>query len=78
MRDGSDRAPPVRWAVAFGHFWVDLVVGDTPELLVGAVLAIAAAGGAAAAGQHAAAAGVLVVLVVGVFAGSLWRAGRRA
>jgi hypothetical protein len=75
-----DRRPPfpVRWIVAFGRFWVDFLVGDTPELFVGAVVAIAAAAGLAAAGQHTAAAAVLPVLVVAVLAMSLLRARRRA
>ncbi len=34
---------PGRWARAFGRFWWDFLVGDTPELLVGAVGALAAA-----------------------------------
>jgi hypothetical protein len=29
-----------RYALAFGHFWWEFLVGDTPELLVGAVLAV--------------------------------------
>ena len=35
------RSPPVRrYLVAFGHFWWEFLVGDTPELLVGVVLAV--------------------------------------
>jgi hypothetical protein len=30
-----------RSAVAFGRFWWEFLVGDTPELLIGAVLAVA-------------------------------------
>lgn len=79
MPDTGDRAPlPVRWIVAFGRFWVDFLVGDTPELLVGAAVAIAAAAGLAAAGQHGAAAALLVVLVVVVLSLSLVRARRSA
>jgi hypothetical protein len=29
---------------AFGHFWWDFLIGDTPELTVGAAVAIGAAG----------------------------------
>jgi hypothetical protein len=29
-----------RWLVAFGHFWWDFLVGDTPELLVGVLVAL--------------------------------------
>ena len=43
----SDDAPgapagPVarRWLVAFGHFWWEFLIGDTPELFVGAVCVI--------------------------------------
>lgn len=38
--------PAARWRqglVAFGRFWLDFLVGDTPELLVGSLLAIGAA-----------------------------------
>ena len=31
--DGPDRSAPVvvRWAAAFGRFWWDFLIGDTPE-----------------------------------------------
>jgi hypothetical protein len=29
-----------RWLVAFGKFWWDFLVGDTPELLIGVLVAI--------------------------------------
>jgi hypothetical protein len=29
-----------RWLVAFGRFWWDFLVGDTPELLIGALIAL--------------------------------------
>lgn len=32
---------PVRGLVAFGRFWWDFLVGDTPELFVGVVVALA-------------------------------------
>lgn len=32
-----------RGAVAFGRFWWDFLVGETPELLVGSVVAVGAA-----------------------------------
>lgn len=37
------RAEPLvaRWAKAFVVFWWDFLVGDTPELLIGALVAIA-------------------------------------
>ena len=37
------RAPdalPMRWLSAFGRFWWDFLVGDTPELFVGTVVAV--------------------------------------
>ena len=33
------RGPRV-WAVAFGRFWWEFLVGDTPELFVGALLVL--------------------------------------
>jgi hypothetical protein len=40
--EGAADRPPVlvRWAVAFGKFWWDFLVGDTPELFVGTVVSI--------------------------------------
>ncbi|MGA3217627.1 MAG: hypothetical protein ABSE77_00915 [Acidimicrobiales bacterium] len=34
--------PPlvVRWLMAFGRFWWDFLVGDTPELLIGVLIAL--------------------------------------
>ena len=32
-----------RWLAAFGRFWWDFLIGDTPELTLGAVLAVGAA-----------------------------------
>ena len=33
--------PAVRaWLAAFGHFWWEFLIGDTPELFVGAVAVI--------------------------------------
>ena len=29
-----------RWLVAFGKFWWDFLVGDTPELLIGVLVVI--------------------------------------
>jgi len=36
--------PPLarRWLRAFGQFWWDFLVGDTPELLVGVLIALGA------------------------------------
>ncbi len=31
---------PMRWLAAFGRFWWDFLVGDTPELLIGVLIAL--------------------------------------
>jgi hypothetical protein len=67
-----------RGAVAFGRFWWEFLVGDTPELLVGGILAVSVAallvhgvsGGAVAVGA-------LPALVVGLLGLSAWRARSR-
>lgn len=74
-------APPplvVRWLVAFGRFWVDFLIGDTPELFAGGALSVGAAAALAAAGERAAAAAVLPVLVLAALTASVLRARRRA
>ncbi len=83
--DGAHQAegPPAsllrRWVTAFGHFWWEFLVGDTPELLVGAVLSVAVT---ALLAHHGAAraltVGSLPVLVVVVLGVSLRRARRAA
>jgi hypothetical protein len=30
----------MRWLTAFGRFWWDFLVGDTPELLIGVLIAL--------------------------------------
>jgi len=37
---GTPPTASSRWIAAFGHFWWDFLIGDTPELLAGAVLAV--------------------------------------
>jgi hypothetical protein len=62
----------------FGHFWWDFLIGDTPELFVGAVVAVGLV--ALVCIDHrlrTAAAALLPLLVAGVLAGSVWRASRR-
>lgn len=75
---GSDalRPLPVRWLVAFGRFWWDFLVGDTPELFAGGVVAVGAAAALAAAGARAWAVAVLPVVVLLALAVSLHRARR--
>lgn len=50
----------LRWLSAFGRFWWDFLVGDTPELFVGTVVAVAAA--AVLAHEHIAGAVVVPLL----------------
>ena len=74
------RSPPVRrYLVAFGHFWWEFLVGDTPELLVGVVLAV---GLVALFAHHGVARAVTVaslpVLVVLMLGASVRRAQRAA
>ncbi len=68
-----------RYALAFGHFWWEFLVGDTPELLVGAVAAVAVvallAHNGVARAVTVAALPVLVILLLGT---SLRRAQRSA
>jgi hypothetical protein len=81
--EGSDVeiAPAPAWRralVAFGAFWWDFLVGDTPELLVGALAAM----GAAAllvhgVGVRSVVVGALPVLVVGILIVSSLRARAR-
>jgi len=67
-----------RGLVAFGRFWWDFLVGETPELLVGSVVAV---GGAAllihAGAVRAVVVGSLPVLVVAILALSALRARAR-
>ncbi|HXQ58894.1 MAG TPA: hypothetical protein VN799_02315 [Acidimicrobiales bacterium] len=73
------RAPAWRRGlVAFGLFWWDFLVGDTPELLVGALVAM----GSAAlfvhgVGVRPVVVGALPVLVVGILIVSSLRARAR-
>jgi hypothetical protein len=39
-RPAGDRSAVVRWLAAFGHFWWEFLIGDTPELFVGGVAVI--------------------------------------
>jgi len=81
MGEGTEaarRPVAVRAVVAFGRFWWDFLVGDTPELFVGAVAVVSLV--ALACTDHAArttAAVVLPVLVAALLGLSTWRASRR-
>jgi hypothetical protein len=66
------------WTSAFGRFWWDFLIGDTPELFVGAaaiigVLALVSV----KPGLRTVAAFLAPVLVAGVLTASLFRAARR-
>jgi len=64
-----------RAVVAFGRFWWDFLVGDTPELALGALVVIGLA--AALASLGAAAAVLLPLAVVAVLAASVFRGARQ-
>jgi len=63
--------------VGFGRFWWDFLIGDTPELFVGAVAAVGLV--ALLCLDHrlrTLAAVILPILVVAVLGGSVWKASR--
>jgi hypothetical protein len=68
-----------RYVVAFGRFWWEFLIGDTPELLVGAVLAVVVV---ALFAHHGVARAVTVaslpVLVIAMLGASVRRAQRAA
>ena len=63
---------------AFGHFWLEFLVGDTPEIFVGSLVVL---GVTAAVAEllhvRALSVAVLPVLVIGLLAASLGWAKRR-
>jgi hypothetical protein len=66
------------WTRAFGRFWWDFLIGDTPELFVGAVAIIGVlALISLKPGLRTVAAFLATVLVAGVLTGSVYRAARR-
>lgn len=68
-----------RWATAFGRFWWDFLVGDTPELFLGALIAIGIVALLVHAGSwsHTVVVVALPALVVTLLALSLGRAYRQ-
>jgi hypothetical protein len=69
---------PARWLKAFGAFWWDFLVGDTPELLIGVLVATGTlALVARAASVNAAAVALFPVLVVVLLGLSVYRARRQ-
>jgi|GEM_PF-784095 len=76
----SDDNPSVvlGWTRAFGRFWWDFLIGDTPELFVGAVAVIGVlALFSLKPGLRTFAAFLAPVLVAGVLTASVYRAARR-
>jgi len=70
----AERPHLARWLRAFGSFWWDFLVGDTPELFVGALGAIGAlAILVKAVSLNGAAVGVFPALVVLLLVASLAR-----
>jgi hypothetical protein len=69
------RNPVTRGVVAFGRFWWDFLIGDTPELFLATVVVIGLAEGL----HHARVLGITVVLiaVVGFLGVSTWRGRKR-
>jgi ABC-type spermidine/putrescine transport system permease subunit I len=65
---------PVDALRSFGKFWWDFLVGDTPEIFVGALIVIGVA--LALRHDHAAAITLTVVLTVALLAATVYR-GRR-
>jgi hypothetical protein len=81
VTEEGEPTPPTplarRLLVGFGRFWWDFLVGDTPELLVGAVGVLTLIGVIGL--DHAlrgAAAVLLPLLVAAVLGVSVWRAVR--
>ncbi|HUZ10961.1 MAG TPA: hypothetical protein VMU76_12420 [Acidimicrobiales bacterium] len=66
---------PARAARAFGRFWWDLAIGDTPELFVATLVVV----GASFALRHVRIAAVIVLplLVAAILGASAWRGRRR-
>ena len=67
-----------RWIVGFGHFWWDFLIGDTPELFVGAVVVVSLVGLVSL--DHSLrtpAAVILPLLVAGLLGISVWKASRK-
>jgi len=65
------------WLAAFGRFWWEFLIGDTPELFVGALVVVGAVALVCTVpGARHLAAGLLAVLVAGLLGLSVWRAAR--
>jgi hypothetical protein len=72
-------SPVRRGARAFGRFWWDFLIGDTPELFVGAVVGVGLIALVCLDHSLRTVAAVLLPLwVAGLLAVSLWRARSKA
>jgi hypothetical protein len=76
-RSDAEQSVAMRWLTAFGRFWWEFLIGDTPELFVGVVAVV----GVLALlslnpGLRTATALLAPVLVAGVLTASIWRAVR--
>jgi hypothetical protein len=69
-------ALPVRWLKAFGRFWWDFLVGDTPELFVATLLILGITAVLAKTVSPTLAWVTMPVLVTAALVASVWR-GRR-
>jgi hypothetical protein len=75
--DDNGRTGP-GWLAAFGHFWWEFLIGDTPELFIGAVAVIGVVALLSLrADLRTFAAIAAPVLVSGVLIASVYRAARK-
>lgn len=63
------------WVTAFGRFWWEFLIGDTPELFVAVLVVIGLA--LALKGERAAGIPIVIVAAIGFLAVSTWRGRRR-
>jgi len=76
---GGSRSAVSRTLAAFGRFWWEFLIGDTPELFVGSVAIVGTV--ALLCLEHPArtwAGFVLVLLVAALLVASVWKAARKA
>lgn len=76
---GTSRPLALRLLIAFGHFWWEFLIGDTPELFLGGVTAVGVV--AALCIDHRVRltmAFVFPVLVAALCASSVWMAARKS
>jgi hypothetical protein len=78
QRSDSNDPLVLGWLSAFGHFWWEFLIGDTPELFVGAVAVIGVVALVSLKpGLRTFAAFLAPVLVAGVLTASVYRAARK-